>query len=171
MCSFSGGVSMRMKSADDGTTTVSATGATAAAPPKSRKFEKVYQSFKSELLHSAPGTPIASVRELMRRYQVSQITVTRALKQLQEDGLVESKVGYGSFRSGKIHSFIQVPGSGPRPDLSCIVARHTQVISSRVSTGSSPHLNTSPKMNFCSISINSGSVPSPVRASPPKRAR
>lgn len=91
---------MRMKSADDGTTTVSATGATAAAPPKSRKFEKVYQSFKSELLHSAPGTPIASVRELMRRYQVSQITVTRALKQLQEDGLVESKVGYGSFRSG-----------------------------------------------------------------------
>ncbi len=91
---------MKMKSADDGTTTVNAVGATAAAPPKSRKFEKVYQSFKSELLHSAPGTPIASVRELMRRYQVSQITVTRALKQLQEDGLVESKVGYGSFRSG-----------------------------------------------------------------------
>lgn len=83
---------MRIESTDNGTT------ATSAA--KARKFEQVYQNFKSEVLHSAPGTPIASVRELMRRYQVSQITVTRALKQLQEDGLVESKVGHGSFRAG-----------------------------------------------------------------------
>lgn len=36
----------------------------------------------------------------------------------------------GSFRSGKIHSFIQVPGSGPRPDLSCIVARHIAALTS-----------------------------------------
>lgn len=39
--------------------------------------------------------------------------------------VVEIRIGRdGRFKSGKIHSFIQVPGAGPRTDVSGKVARH-----------------------------------------------
>lgn len=66
---------------------------------KEKKSDSVYQALREQIINLAPGTPISSVRELMRDLGVSQVTVTRALKQLKEDGLVEAQVGHGSFRS------------------------------------------------------------------------
>ena len=53
----------------------------------------------------------------------------------------------------------------------CMEASTTQVISSRCFMVRSPVANTSPKMNFCSMAIISGSVPLPVSASPPNSVR
>ena len=74
---------------------------------KNRKSDSVYQTLRQEIIDLPPGTPIPSVRELMRRLEVSQITVTRALKLLKEEGLVEAQVGQGSFRSGLCNGVVR----------------------------------------------------------------
>jgi DNA-binding LacI/PurR family transcriptional regulator len=67
---------------------------------KPKKYEIVYQTLKEEISALGPGEPVKSVRELMRHCQVSQVTITRALRQLQQEGLVESSVGRGTRRAG-----------------------------------------------------------------------
>lgn len=63
----------------------------------------IREQIRSGLL--APGSRIATERELAERYHVSRPTVTRALKDLATEGLIQRRVGAGSF--------VSVPTSGP----------------------------------------------------------
>lgn len=44
-----------------------------------------------------PGDRIPSVVSLAQEYELAAGTVRKALAQLQQDGLVESRVGWGTF--------------------------------------------------------------------------
>ena len=49
----------------------------------------------------APGDRIPSVLSLAQEYDLAAGTVRKALAQLQREGLVESRVGWGSFVTDK----------------------------------------------------------------------
>ncbi len=54
-----------------------------------------------------PGDKIPSERELSKEFDVNRATASRALKELEADGLVERKQGFGTFvseRSGQLAS-------------------------------------------------------------------
>src|SRR5690348_6606116 len=44
-----------------------------------------------------PGDALPSARELVARYRVSPVTVTRALHALVAEGLVQTRPGHGTF--------------------------------------------------------------------------
>src|SRR3954452_3854953 len=44
-----------------------------------------------------PGDALPSARELVARYRVSPVTVTRALHTLVAEGLVQTRPGHGTF--------------------------------------------------------------------------
>lgn len=49
---------------------------------------------------SRPGERLPAIRELMRRFQVSQVVVERLFADLKSRGLIASQVGRGTFFSG-----------------------------------------------------------------------
>ena len=49
-----------------------------------------------------PGDRIPSVVSLAQEYDLAAGTVRKALGQLQREGLVESRVGWGTFVTGKL---------------------------------------------------------------------
>lgn len=65
----------------------------------STKFEKVYHSLKKQIAVLPPGMRIPSVRDVMRQYGVSQITVDRAMSMLAKDNLIVTRVGKGTYVS------------------------------------------------------------------------
>jgi DNA-binding LacI/PurR family transcriptional regulator len=76
-----------------------------AAPPKHRQ---VFQSLVKEI-HSGRlkrGDRLPSEAELVRTYGASRITVGRAVRDLQAQGLVERRVGSGTYVSAR-----QAPGA------------------------------------------------------------
>ncbi|MFZ2989321.1 histidine utilization repressor [Ideonella sp.] len=70
------------------------TAASAAAP-----YARVKQHLKERLAAGewAPGVQMPSEAELVAQFQVSRMTVSRALKELQAEGLVERVQGVGTF--------------------------------------------------------------------------
>jgi DNA-binding transcriptional MocR family regulator len=56
-------------------------------------------SLKRELNRYSPGGKLPSSRELIERYRVSPVTVSRALAQLASEGLVVTRPGAGAFRA------------------------------------------------------------------------
>ncbi|AMU20030.1 PLP-dependent aminotransferase family protein [Mycobacteroides abscessus] len=60
---------------------------------------QVAEQVRGEILALAPGSRIASHRELVRRFHVSASTVADALSLLAQQGLIESRPGAGSFRT------------------------------------------------------------------------
>ena len=74
--------------------------ATASAPSApSAPYAKVKQYLKLELERGrwAPGTLMPSEAELVAQFGVSRMTVTRALRDLQTEGLVDRLQGVGTF--------------------------------------------------------------------------
>src|SRR5512139_561999 len=69
--------------------------ASSAAAP----YQRVKQHLKSRLArgHWAPGTLMPSEAELVAQFGVSRMTVHRALRELQAEGLVERVQGVGTF--------------------------------------------------------------------------
>src|SRR5437879_2453920 len=65
--------------------------------------EPKHRSISRELLaeiaegHFAPSNRLPSEAQLVERFQVSRPTVGRALRELQDQGLIERRVGSGSF--------------------------------------------------------------------------
>ncbi|MFE2941578.1 PLP-dependent aminotransferase family protein [Streptomyces sp. NPDC059255] len=57
------------------------------------------ESLKRELNHYSPGGKLPSSRELIERYRVSPVTVSRALARLTAEGLVVTRPGAGAFRA------------------------------------------------------------------------
>src|SRR6187549_542401 len=62
-------------------------------------YARVKQYLKDELSrgHWLPGALMPSDAELVARFGVSRMTVTRALRELQAEGLVERVQGVGTF--------------------------------------------------------------------------
>ncbi len=61
------------------------------------KSERLYLQLWQRIAAMQDGEPFPTVRQLMAEYSVSQSTVTPAINQLKEKGLLEAHVGRGSF--------------------------------------------------------------------------
>ncbi|MFD2762766.1 PLP-dependent aminotransferase family protein [Micromonospora eburnea] len=72
---------------------------------------RVIQDLRTRAAGAAPGTRLPSIRELTGRHRASPVTVTRAIRQLVADGLVEARPGRGTFVAAH-------PDRHPLPDLS-----------------------------------------------------
>ena len=70
-----------------------------SAVPPAAPYAKVKQFLKQELERGrwAPGTLMPSEAELVAQFGVSRMTVTRALRELQAEGLVDRLQGVGTF--------------------------------------------------------------------------
>src|SRR5579872_4666717 len=62
-------------------------------------YQRIQNSIRTriESLELAPGTAVASERELARLHQVSLMTARHALAELEREGLVERRRGSGTF--------------------------------------------------------------------------
>lgn len=65
------------------------------------KYQLAYEHLKSSIGKLEPGSLIPSVRDLIADLGVSQITVTRAFKELKHEGLIITRIGEGSFKAGR----------------------------------------------------------------------
>ncbi|MFF3324259.1 PLP-dependent aminotransferase family protein [Streptomyces sp. NPDC002889] len=61
--------------------------------------DELANSLKEELNRYSPGGKLPSSRELVERFRVSPVTVSRALAQLAAEGLVVTRPGAGSYRA------------------------------------------------------------------------
>lgn len=52
------------------------------------KVDLIYEPLRQELLQKPVGSRAGSIRELMRRYETSQLTITRVLGRLLDEGLL-----------------------------------------------------------------------------------
>jgi DNA-binding LacI/PurR family transcriptional regulator len=73
---------------------------------KTRRYtpvQKVYQKILDELSQQnlPPGTRLQPMRELARMYQVSYLTVQRAIKRLQNEGKIVARPGDGMYIAGE----------------------------------------------------------------------
>ena len=60
----------------------------------------IMQELRSRIDSSLPGTRLPSENALAIKFNVARMTVTRAFRQLEEEGLIERKKGCGSFVRG-----------------------------------------------------------------------
>lgn len=67
---------------------------------RARDVDQIVQVLKSEITSLPSGARFQTLRELMRRFGVSQLLVSQAMLILQRDGLIESHVGRGTFVKG-----------------------------------------------------------------------
>ncbi len=69
---------------------------------KQPKYLEIIESLRQDIGSGRyrPGARLPSEAELVRKFKVSRMTVVKAIQQLQQEGLVERRVGSGSFASG-----------------------------------------------------------------------
>lgn len=77
---------------------------------KTRAYEEIVRQVQSLTASKAfkPGDRLPSERELAERFQVSRVTVRQALSVLQAMGVIESRVGDGTFAGGTRNSVVTV---------------------------------------------------------------
>lgn len=66
------------------------------------KHEALKEQLLREISALPPGTKLPTVRQLVERYQVSRVTVGRALDQLKDSGFIDATVGRGTYTSNRI---------------------------------------------------------------------
>ena len=66
------------------------------------QHEKLTDQLWDELTKLSPGEKFLSIREIMKRYSVSQLTVEKALMRFREDGYLNNQSGKGHSKSGEI---------------------------------------------------------------------
>ncbi len=71
---------------------------------KKRKSDMIYEPLREELLLLPVGSRAGSIRELMRRYETSQLSVTRALGRLEREGVLERRPDGTLFLRGESHT-------------------------------------------------------------------
>ena len=85
------------------------------------KYQHIYRDLKSALTDGRiqPGERLPTENELVQRYGVSRPTATKALNSLQQEGLVDRKIGSGTYATthqpnrAPSHLFgLLVPGLG-----------------------------------------------------------
>ncbi len=52
----------------------------------------------------APGDRLPSIVSLSQEHDLAPVTVRKAITQLQREGLIESRVGWGTFVAGGDHA-------------------------------------------------------------------
>src|SRR3984957_2948740 len=69
------------------------------APAQLPKYQQVVETVKNEILSGRyqPGQKLPSESALVNRFGASRITVGRALRELRQAGLIQSRAGSGSF--------------------------------------------------------------------------
>ncbi|MDQ0090484.1 GntR family transcriptional regulator [Paenibacillus anaericanus] len=72
-------------------------------------YLQIVRQIRASILQGelAPGTPLPSIRQLAKDLQISVITTKRAYNELEQEGLIDSVVGKGSFVSGGSQEFIR----------------------------------------------------------------
>lgn len=72
-------------------------------------YLQIVRQIRTSILQGelAPGTPLPSIRQLAKDLQISVITTKRAYNELEQEGLIDSVVGKGSFVSGGSQEFIR----------------------------------------------------------------
>ncbi len=77
---------------------------------KTRAYEEIVRQVQSLTASEAfkPGDRLPSERELAEQFQVSRVTVRQALSVLQAMGVIESRVGDGTFAGGAQNSIVTV---------------------------------------------------------------
>src|SRR5688572_9351170 len=77
-------------------------------PQRSIKHREVFSALRREIQGGTwkPGARLPSEADLVSRFAVSRITVSRAVRDLQQAGLVERRAGSGTF----------IKSSGPSTD-------------------------------------------------------
>jgi len=70
-----------------------------SAKPKSLKYLEIYNALSRDISSGrwGAGARLPSESELVKTFGVSRITVSRAMRDLQNDGIVERRAGAGSF--------------------------------------------------------------------------
>lgn len=96
----------------------------------------LYQQIKEDLLKQIdlgilrPGDKIPTEYQLMQKYQVSRITVSKALNELKADGIIIRFPNKGSFvsqstvftsQTAPLSSAASNPGETSRPEIACIL--------------------------------------------------
>ncbi len=69
------------------------------------KQEKLHEKLKKVLVNQEPGDSFMSIREIMRRFDVSQITVTNAMEPIIREGLLEKRKGLGMFVTSEVKKY------------------------------------------------------------------
>lgn len=72
------------------------------------QHEKLSDQLWDELTKLSPGEKFLSIREIMKRYSVSQLTVEKALMRFREDGYLNNHSGKGLFASDLVKKFDKV---------------------------------------------------------------
>jgi len=67
--------------------------------PEEHKYQLIYETLKESISTGkyAPGSRLPSELELVRRFDVCRVTAAKAIKKLQQLGLVERRVGSGTY--------------------------------------------------------------------------
>ncbi len=69
------------------------------AKSRTPKYVQLEQELRQYILSLPEGQKIPPVRELMRHHRISMATVTRALRSLEQEGLISAHIGRGTFTS------------------------------------------------------------------------
>lgn len=72
-------------------------------------YSQIVKQVRQAILSGAmpAGTPLPSIRQLAKGLQISVITTKRAYNDLEQEGLIDSVVGKGSFVSGGSQDFLR----------------------------------------------------------------
>jgi DNA-binding LacI/PurR family transcriptional regulator len=67
--------------------------------PEEHKYQLIFENLQEGISSGryAPGTRLPSELELVRRFDVCRVTAAKAIKKLQQLGLVERRVGSGTY--------------------------------------------------------------------------
>ena len=78
------------------------------------KYRKIYERLRSDILAGryAPGEKFPSEAALVQRFGASRITVGRAVRELQQHGLVDRVAGSGTFIRDPSHRSLKSPVFG-----------------------------------------------------------
>ena len=69
------------------------------------KVDLIYEPLRRELLQLPVGSRAGSIRELMRRYETSQLSITRVLSRLIDEGLLARRPDGTLFISGEVDRY------------------------------------------------------------------
>jgi GntR family transcriptional regulator len=61
------------------------------------RYQEIAQTLRQRVQREGPGHVLPSESELSQEFGVSRVTVRRALERLRDDGLLESRQGFGWF--------------------------------------------------------------------------
>src|SRR5262245_12723917 len=64
------------------------------------RYQQIKEAIRAELARLRPESRLPTVRELRERFQASQTTMDRALRELEKEGLIRREHGRGMFVMG-----------------------------------------------------------------------